>query len=128
MIKLTFCLVRLPSLSREEFQQYWRTHHAPKVQAARDGLAIRRYVQNHTLDSGVAIAAAEGRGMPVGENINDFDGVAELWWDSENALAAAMATEEGMKQGAILYEDESKFIDFSRSRMFLTEENEVISG
>ncbi|HBT35125.1 MAG TPA: EthD family reductase, partial [Hyphomonas sp.] len=24
MIKLTFCLRRLPHLSREEFQRYWR--------------------------------------------------------------------------------------------------------
>ena len=31
MIKLTFCLRRLPHLSREEFQRYWREQHAPLV-------------------------------------------------------------------------------------------------
>ena len=31
MIKLTFCLRRLPHLTREEFQTYWREQHAPLV-------------------------------------------------------------------------------------------------
>ncbi|MFT5776135.1 EthD domain-containing protein, partial [Hyphomonas sp.] len=29
MIKLSFCLRRLPHLSREDFQTYWREQHAP---------------------------------------------------------------------------------------------------
>ena len=33
MIKLTFCLVRLPHLSREAFQRYWFETHAPLVES-----------------------------------------------------------------------------------------------
>ncbi|HBQ49001.1 MAG TPA: EthD family reductase, partial [Hyphomonas atlantica] len=48
MIKLTFCLRRLPHLSREEFQVYWREKHAPLVAKHAEVLGILRYVQNHT--------------------------------------------------------------------------------
>ena len=49
MIKLTFCLVRLPHLSREEFQAYWRGTHAPLVASVAGTLKIRRYVNVPTL-------------------------------------------------------------------------------
>lgn len=125
MIKLTYCLHRLPSLTREEFQHYWRETHAPLVAAAKDALGIRRYVQCHTVDSAVAEGTADGRGMPHGEG-EDYDGVAELWFDSEEAVAAMTATEEGLRHAHILLEDERNFIDFSRSRAFIGRENEVI--
>lgn len=128
MIKLTFCLTRLPSYSREEFQDYWRNQHAPKVVAAKEALAIRRYVQCHTFGSLAAEGGAAARGIPMGDNIGDFDGVAELWWDSEEALAMASATEDGKKHGAILLEDEATFIDLARCRIFMTEETEVIAA
>ena len=34
MIKVVFCLRRQPHLSRQEFQHYWRTVHAPLVAEA----------------------------------------------------------------------------------------------
>ncbi len=42
MIKLTFCLKRLPHLTRAEFQTYWRKVHAPLVQAPAEVLGIAR--------------------------------------------------------------------------------------
>lgn len=127
MIKLTYCLHRLPSLTRAEFQRYWRETHAPLVAAARDALGIRRYIQQHTVDSAIGAANDEGRGIPYGDG-EDFDGVAELWFDSEEAVAAAVATEAGQKHARILFEDEANFIDFGRSRCFITQANEVIAG
>ena len=125
MIKLTYCLHRLPSLSRAQFQDYWRNTHAPLVEAAREALGIRRYIQQHTVDSPIAAANNEGRGIPYGDG-EDFDGVAELWFDSEEAVSAAAATEEGYRPAVILFEDEKNFIDFARSRCCLTKANEVI--
>lgn len=58
MIKLTYCLHRLPHLSRAEFQRYWRETHAPLVAAAQQALGIRRYVQCHTMASAVGDATA----------------------------------------------------------------------
>ncbi|PCG14285.1 MULTISPECIES: EthD domain-containing protein [Sphingomonas] len=48
MIKMIFCLHRLPGLSREDFQLYWRERHAPLVQEVAPILRIRRYVQSHS--------------------------------------------------------------------------------
>ena len=72
--------------------------------------------------TGLDAAIREGRGLDP----QDYDGVAELWYDSEEALIAAGATEEGRKHGHILAEDEGNFIDFARSKLFFTEENIVI--
>ena len=49
MVKLVFCAKRLPHLSRDDFQKYWRDHHGPLVRAAASALGIRRYVQVHTM-------------------------------------------------------------------------------
>ena len=42
MIKLTFCLKRLPHLTRAEFQTYWRDVYAPLVQTQAEVLGIAR--------------------------------------------------------------------------------------
>ncbi|MGH6870907.1 MAG: EthD domain-containing protein [Rhizomicrobium sp.] len=120
MIKLTFCLHRLPALSREEFQSYWFDKHAPLVASHRDALRIRRYVQKHSATTPFNEAIRDGRGAP-----QMYDGVAELWWDSLDDIAAATATPEGQAAGAALLEDERKFIDLARSPLFLGEEKVV---
>ena len=120
MVKLTFALRRAPHLSREEFQSYWRDEHAPLFQSFVDTHQARRYVQDHTIDSPVNDMLRESRGM-----VEAFDGVAEVWFDSEKAFVDAMSSEEGQKLGVILHEDESKFIDHARSTAFLATEHEV---
>jgi hypothetical protein len=55
-----------------------------------------------------------------------YDGVAELWLDSLDDLAAATATPAGAAAGAALWEDERRFIDHARSPIFLVEEHPVI--
>ena len=82
MIKLTFCLVRLPHLSRAQFQKYWFETHAPLVASVAETLQIRRYVQLHSLPAEAHAALRESRQAPA-----EFDGVAELWFDSLEALA-----------------------------------------
>ncbi len=42
MIKLVYCLRRLPNLSREEFQRYWLETHGPLVRSRAQALRIRR--------------------------------------------------------------------------------------
>ena len=49
MIKLVFCLRRLPTLSVSEFQQYWFENHAGLVRQHAEALRIRRYTQSHTV-------------------------------------------------------------------------------
>ncbi len=117
MKKLTFVLRRAPHLSREEFQRYWRQQHAPLVEKHREVLGIRRYVQVHTLDTPANEALRASRGAPP-----EYDGVAELWFDSAEIPMSAAAA----RAGAELLEDERRFIDLENSPIWLSEEKPVI--
>lgn len=121
MIKLVFCLRRLPHLSLEEFQRYWLEKHGPLVRGHAATLRIRRYVQVHTLESPVNDALQRSR--DTGE---PYDGVAELWWENVEDLAAATATPEGQKAARELLDDERKFIDLPRSALWVGEERAVV--
>lgn len=120
MIKFVMCLHRHPEMSREEFQNYWRNDHAQLFQSFVDTHKAKRYVQDHTIDSPMNEMLRESRGM-----VQEFDGIAEVWFESEEAFIEAMSSEDGQKLGAILHEDESKFIDHARSAAFLAREYEV---
>ena len=121
MIKLTFCLTRASHLSREEFQRYWLESHGPLVRSLAPRLRIRRYVQSHTLTTPLDAALRRARRAPEG-----YDGVAELWWDSLDDLAAGGATAEGREAGRRLLEDERRFIDLARSPLWLSEEHALV--
>ena len=123
MVKLVFCLTRLPRLSREEFQRYWRERHGPLVRESAKALGIRRYVQIHTLDTPVNEGLRRGRGGPPA-----YDGVAELWWESEEAFKASGRTPEGREAGRMLLEDEAKFIDLANSPLWLNREQVIYAG
>jgi len=121
VIKLTFCLRRLPQLSREEFQRYWLERHGPLVREVAATLRIRRYVQLHTLAHPLSEAIRRARGAP-----EEYDGVAELWWDSLDDLAAPASTPEGREAGRRLLEDECRFVDLARSPIWLGQEHVLV--
>jgi len=122
VVKLVFALRRLPHLSREEFQRYWREVHAPLVRKHAETLGIRRYVQTHTLETPLNQATAASRSAP-----EEYDGVAELWWDSLESYAQSASSTEGRQAAIELLEDERRFIDHARSPLWLNEENPVVS-
>jgi len=122
MVKLVFCARRLPRLSREEFQRYWRETHGPLVRRHAPVLRIRRYVQVHTLDTPMNAALRASRGGP-----EEFDGVAELWWDALEDLQAAVSTPEGQAAGLELLEDERRFIDLACSPLWVGVEHPVVA-
>lgn len=121
MIKLTFCLVRLPTLTREAFQAYWLDKHAPLVRRHQAVLGIRRYVQLHSFDPALSADVRVSRGGP-----EQFDGVAQLWWDSFDDLAKHLANPKATDAGRELLEDERKFIDLERSPLWWGEEHQII--
>ena len=122
MIKLIFCLRRKPGMSLAEFQDYWLNRHAPLVRSHAETLRIKRYVQTHTLDDpSTQQAIARARGAP-----ENYDGVAELWWESREDMAAGVATPEGRAASIALLEDERKFIDHANSPLWLAEEHPIV--
>jgi uncharacterized protein (TIGR02118 family) len=118
MIRLTFVLRRKPGATREEFQEYWRRAHAPLVAQHADTLDLLRYVQVHTFDdpANEQMAAARG-GMEA-----PYDGVAELWWSSRDALRATGQDGRAATAAAALIEDEARFIDLAASPLWFAYE------
>lgn len=118
MIKVTFCLRRLPHLSREEFQHYWKNFHAPLVARYAEVLNIQRYVQSYTLDDATVAGLAVPRGSPPA-----YDGVAELWVGDRPQEGRR---EEAREANRILLEDEKKFIDLAHSPIFYSRSHDIL--
>jgi len=121
MIKLVFVIRRREDLSPEEFHRYWLEEHGPLARRLLDELGARRYVQTHTVGADLNGALAASRGTREA-----YDGVAEVWWDSLDALLAVTSSEEGQRANETLTADEAKFIDFERSSLFITEEHPIL--
>jgi len=118
MIRLVFTLRRKPGMSLKQFQQYWRDIHGPLVAKHSTTLKILRYVQLHTLDDPLNDQLAGARGKME----SPYDGVAELWWENREMLAATFAN--GAEQAAAreLLEDEQRFIDLPNSPLWFAYE------
>ncbi len=121
MIKLVFCLRRLPGLSHQEFQRYWLEEHGPLVRKHQEALNIKRYVQVHTDLGPTTEWLGKIRGAP-----EPFDGVAELWYESREVLDSRADDADARAAGKQLFEDEKRFIDHARSPVWIAEEHELI--
>ena len=119
MIKFIMCITRHPKLTREEFKDYWMNKHGPFFMENADAMGAKKYVQSHTLDTPLNEGLRTSRGM-----LAEYDGVAEVWFESEEALMEEMSSPEGQKLGATLLEDEGNFIDHSKSSAFIVNEHE----
>ena len=120
MIKLVMCLRRRSDLTREQFQDYWLNSHGPFFMEHAGTMRAKKYVQSHTLGSPMNDSFRQSRGME-----SEFDGVAEVWFESEQELMEAMGSPAGQKLGGLLHEDEKNFIDHARSSAFLVTETEL---
>jgi uncharacterized protein (TIGR02118 family) len=124
MIKIVFCLRRLPELSPDEFYRYWLESHGPLVRQHADALRIRRYTQGHTFSDPRFDPAVDARGCRV----PPYDGVAEVYWDSIEVLVEAAGTPEGLAAGKALLDDERRFIDLPNSSLFVAREHAITAG
>lgn len=121
MIKITFCLRRKPGLSPEEFYDYWLNKHGPLVRKHQKALRMARYVQVHAIETKLT------RGMQGARNAPEpYDGVAELWWESQAELEKSLDDPAAREAGRILLEDEAKFIDLPNSPLWFGEEHVVV--
>jgi uncharacterized protein (TIGR02118 family) len=121
MIKLTFCLRRLPQLSRAQFQDYWLNKHGPLVRHHAPALRIWRYVQTHAIETPFDAGLRASRQAP-----EPFDGIAELWWADEATFDASTRDPDARAAGKILLADEKTFIDLARSPVWINREYEVV--
>lgn len=119
MIKFVMCITRHPDMTREDFKDYWMNKHGPFFMDNAGAMRAKKYVQSHTVDTPLNEGLRSSRGM-----LPEYDGVAEVWFESEQELMEAMSSLEGQKLSAALLEDEGNFIDHSKSSAFIVKEYE----
>ena len=120
MIKLVYCLRKRDDINSDAFYRYWREEHGPLVKSVATAIGACRYVQSHTVLPQLNALMVESRGL-----LDPYDGMTEVWWQDSAALEIGMSSPEGIDAQARLIEDEARFIDFSRSRIFMTEEHQI---
>ncbi len=86
MVKLIALLKRKPGMTRQQFADRWINEH---LTLSTKMPGVRGYLVNIAIDH-----------QPDGDGVEPiYDGTAELWWDSVEAMEAAFASEEGRIAG-----------------------------
>ncbi|MCA2436013.1 EthD domain-containing protein [Rhizobium leguminosarum] len=101
-------MTRRADLSFEDFSDYWVNKHWPPVQTIRPIMENAvRYAQQHSINA-----------VPEGVPAAPYDGVAELWFESqENFFKVATSPES-----ETVMKDTENFADTSRILVLFTEE------
>ncbi|GHC54434.1 EthD domain-containing protein [Roseibacillus persicicus] len=120
MIKFVYCVRKKEGISDEEFYRYWKENHGPLVRSFAETMGSLKYVQSHTIDTVLNEVGREVRGMRQA-----YDGITEVWFESAEALANMLLTEEGKKANKTLIEDEATFCELRECSVFLTEEHVI---
>jgi len=106
----------------EEAQLYWRMYHGPLVRSFGQAIRALRYVQVHRLEDELNQIFSDARGTLD----PPFCGHAELWHD--RSTGSATPTPETIRAAEALAEDESRFIDFSRSSIWYGKEHILVDS
>jgi hypothetical protein len=120
MIKMIVEVWRKPDMSFEAFTQRWLHEHGALVRKHARAMGFLRYVQSHKQEAPAIDAFAAGRGWQCPP-----DGLTEVWWDSMEAMNAALGSEAGQRASAALEADERQFCDTKRLSAFLAVEETI---
>jgi hypothetical protein len=114
-VKATYLLTKRDDLTQAQCHETWLRDHGPLVASFAGPLRMAKYVQSH------AIAPEVNAGLQAGRSYEPpLDGVTEVW---VNALAEmGSGGHAAGDAGAALVEDERRFVQMDKSRLFLTRE------
>jgi heme-degrading monooxygenase HmoA len=123
MIKLVYVIRKRADVSEKDFHEYWLKQHGPLVRSFANAMRAKKYVQSHTVheDAGKGIRDTRPKMKET------YDGITEVWWDTVEDFSSGGDTKARAEAARALLEDESKFIDFERSSIFMTEEHEIFN-
>ena len=119
IVKLYFPLRRRSELSEEAAQRYWRTSHGPLIRSQASAGGILRYQQVHRFES-----ALEAQLREVAWHRHA--GIHRSRRSLVRSRHCAAAAPRRPRPNARAIEDESKFIDFKRSCMWIGKEHVFI--
>lgn len=118
MIKAIALLKARPDLSREAFIRYYETRHVP----------LMRSILPETLEYRRNYIELEGAFIYEGASVPDFDVITEMWYADRASYDRMMAIATRPEVAQRIAEDESNFLDRSKTRMFLVEERGAPTG
>jgi hypothetical protein len=124
--KLVFCVRKRPELSNDDFQRYWLERHGPLVRSLYESGSfpgMLRYVQSHTLFGEPSDRLRASRGSAPA-----FEGITEVWFDTDKQGGDEAVRDASARAGKLLFDDESTFIDFANSVVFMTSEHTIFDG
>ena len=121
MVVIHYCVRRKPGMSFKDFSAYWSGTHAALVRRLAPQIGVIRYVQHHAIAPDAALQMRQMRGTS-----ESFDGVAEIGFESFEALAKGNLDPAAAEAQVLLAEDEARFIDTPRSSILFTESRQVI--
>ncbi len=121
LVKLFFCLRPLASQTLAETQLYWRTNHGPLIRSVSTGFRMQRYLQVHCYESGLEAQLTGPRGTQTAP----YAGHAEAWFNRADLMTMANIP-EAARAMELAIADETKFIDFARSAMWIGKERVFI--
>jgi hypothetical protein len=115
MIKVVAFLTRLPHVDREAFKAYYETRHAPMVHKLLPMLHV--YERNYP-------DVAKVR-PPAGQTIDEavgFDALTVMKFKDREGYDAWKAALKDPETLRIIQEDEAKFLDNTKTRLFVMDE------
>ncbi len=111
MISLIVAARRRSDLTRAQFVDHWINRHAPLVLSVPE---FARYLKRYSLHP--LASDEEGDSVVLGIAA-DYDGVGELWFESEEAMVAAFNEPRYLE---IIRVDEDRFLDRDACLSFVT--------
>lgn len=115
MFKTLTFLKRRAGTSLEDFQRYYEETHARLGERLMP--QARRYVRRY-------VTPVAGFPTPGDAPEADFDVITEVWCDDRSTYEAMLTDLMKPETMAIIIEDECKFIDRSKTKLFYVEECE----
>jgi len=124
-MKVSFFMRKRPDRSLDQFSNYWRENHGPYAMSGRtDRLGMLRYVQNHMITTPLSDALAHR----VGAGVPPFEGVCQIWFESEDAILRTRSSADGTRATGDLVNDELNFLDLRQSEIRFYREEHCIDG
>jgi uncharacterized protein (TIGR02118 family) len=115
MIKLMAFVSRLPQVEREAFKAYYESRHAPLILKLMP--SIRSYQRNYPDFS--KVRPPEGK---TADEVVGFDAVAIIGFADRDGLEAFKRAMRDPEITRLIQEDEAHFLDGSKSRLYIVDE------
>ncbi|WP_282636480.1 MULTISPECIES: EthD domain-containing protein [Bacteroidota] len=115
MVKMTMLLKRNPELTHEEFVKHHIEKHGPlfrQIPEAKEH--VIRYLQTHPIQEKSAVI-----------DVDDFDGTAELWFDSVTGLDKVLSSSFYKEH---VWPDELTFLDHANTKVTLGYQDDIIGS